>query len=245
MSTHPISVQLYALRDYLEDLPGTLARLAALGFTAVEPHRAHQDPQGYGRAIRDAGLTAPSMHARFLSDDDDAIAALAADLGVGTVIHPATDPALWDDPGGICAIADSLNHHAALAARHGVRVGYHNHHFELVARHGDQTGLDVLAEALDPAVVLQVDTYWAAVGGVNPVDLLKRLGDRVQLLHVKDGPIVLDAEEQLPVGAGQMPVQEIMQTAPQALRVIEFDAYRGDIFDGLQTSLQYLTEVDR
>ena len=41
MPRSPISVQLYSVRDRLaDDLEGTLERLAALGFTNVEPYGA-------------------------------------------------------------------------------------------------------------------------------------------------------------------------------------------------------------
>ena len=82
-----------------------------------------------------------------------------------------------------------LNQAAVKAADHGLRLGYHNHDFELSSIVGGRPGLEVLADALDPAVILEVDTYWAAVGGQDVPALLGRLGDRVRYLHVKDGPI--------------------------------------------------------
>ena len=63
-------------------------------------------------------------------------------------------------------------------------------------------GLEVLAEQLDPAVVLEVDTYWAYVGGADVPALLERLGDRVVALHIKDGDGSLDNKKQVPVGSG-------------------------------------------
>ena len=78
---------------------------------------------------------------------------------------------------------------AARARGPGLRLGYHNHDFELSSIVGGRPALEVLADALDPAVILEVDTYWAAVGGQDVPALLRRLGDRVRYLHVKDGPI--------------------------------------------------------
>ena len=89
-------------------------------------------------------------------------------------------------------------------------------------------------------MVLEVDTYWAAVGGVPAPELLGRLGERVQFLHVKDGPITDDPKAQLPAGTGAMDVPAVLAAAPDALRVIEFDDYAGDIFAGLAASLAYL-----
>ena len=93
-------------------------------------------------------------------------------------------------------------------------------------------------------MVLEVDTYWVEVGGVPVVDLLRRLGDQVRYLHVKDGPVNRDVKAQLPAGEGSMDVPAVLAAAPDAVRVIEFDDYTGDVFDGLAASLAYVTDVD-
>jgi len=89
-------------------------------------------------------------------------------------------------------------------------------------------------------VILELDTYWAAVGGEDVVPLLGRLGDRVQFLHIKDGPLTKDDKEQLAVGAGKMPIDEILAAAPAALAVVELDDFTGDVFDAVTDSFTYL-----
>jgi sugar phosphate isomerase/epimerase len=98
----------------------------------------------------------------------------------------------------------------------------------------------VLAAHLDDAVVLEVDTYWAAVGGQDPVALLKRLGHRVTAVHVKDGPATADPIDQVAVGQGRLPIREILAAAPQALRVVELDDTRGDRFHAIADSCAWL-----
>ena len=99
----------------------------------------------------------------------------------------------------------------------------------------------MLAENLDPQVVLEVDTYWAAVGGEDPVALLERLGDRVRFIHIKDGPLTKVDKDQVAVGSGRMPIREIIAAA-KALEagVVELDDFNGDIFDAVSESLIYL-----
>ncbi|HZG90155.1 MAG TPA: sugar phosphate isomerase/epimerase, partial [Pseudonocardia sp.] len=84
------SVQLYTVREALAaDLPGTLHRLAGLGFTRVEPFALTRYAAALGPALAAAGLTAPTAHQSFVgSADADAVLAAAAALGVGTVIDP-------------------------------------------------------------------------------------------------------------------------------------------------------------
>ena len=165
----------------------------------------------------------PTAHGGFLDVDQDAAFAAAADIGVQTLIQPFVDPARWQDPAEVAAIAASLNEAAVTAAGYGLRVGYHNHHFEFESKFDGRHALEVLADQLNPAVVLEVDTYWAYAGGADVPALLARLGDRVVALHVKDGDGSLNTKAQTAVGSGTLPVLDIIAAAPHALRVVELD----------------------
>ncbi len=100
----------------------------------------------------------------------------------------------------------------------------------------------MFVDQLDPAVVLEVDTYWATAGGEDAPALLRRLGAKVHAIHVKDGGLATDGTGQLPAGRGVVPVADVLAAAPQALRVIEFDAYDGDVFEGIAASLAYFSD---
>ena len=231
-----LSVQLYSIRDAVAaDLPGALARLAAIGVRRVEPFDILSDPAGLRDALAAAGLSAPSAHAALDAGADlGRVFDAAATVGVATVIYPYTPPELWSSMDGVDAVADELARAADAARALGLRVGYHNHHWELASRLGGRSALERLAERLPPTVVLELDVYWAAVGGEDVPALLGRLGDRVRLLHLKDGPIDKDNAAQLPLGEGAMPISEIMRAATAAeLAVLEFDDYAGDLFEGL------------
>ena len=234
-----LSVQLYSVRDAVAaDLPGALARLAELGFTRVEPYDL-ADPDALRDALAAAGLSAPSVHAR-LDAELERVLEAAATIGARTVIHPHTEPGRWATEAGVDEIADELAAAADAARSYGLLAGYHNHHWELASRLGGRSALERLAERLPPEVVLELDTYWAAVGGEDVPALLDRLGERVRLLHLKDGPVSEDNTAQLPLGSGAMPVAAILEAAATAeLAVLEFDAYAGELFDGLAAGLAF------
>ncbi|WP_258075816.1 sugar phosphate isomerase/epimerase [Rathayibacter sp. AY1F3] len=247
MATPPdLSVQLYSVREPLAaDLPATLDRLAAIGFTTVELFGFVDLADAYRAALPASGLYAPSAHARLLGPQGDAtvdeILDTAASLGVETVIDPFVDPTRWTTADDVARIADELNALVDSAAARGLVLGYHNHAFEFENRVDGRSAFEHLASLLDPRMVLELDTYWAAVGGDDPVEVLGRLGDQVRFLHVKDGPISADTQEQLPAGEGAMDVPAILAAAPQALPVLEFDAYAGDIFEGLESAHRYVS----
>jgi sugar phosphate isomerase/epimerase len=237
-----LSLQLYTLRDALAaDFDNTLASIAALGITQVEPFRLVEFADQLRSGLARHGLAAPTTHMHLVEQDQDAVFALAAELGVGTVIEPHVDQARWQTESDVRQIAEQLNAAAAGAANHGLRVGYHNHHFELASRIDGRHALEVLADHLEPEVVLEVDTYWAYAAGADVPALLRRLGDRVVALHVKDGDGSLDAKRQVAVGSGTLPIWDFLGAAPDALRVIELDdTSDGDMLQAVRRSREFL-----
>jgi sugar phosphate isomerase/epimerase len=236
-----LSVQLYTVRDALaQDFGGTLGKLAAFGFTQVEPFALLNFANELRSGLAQNGLTAPTTHMHLLGEDQDAIFALGAELGIQTIIEPYVDPARWEAEADISEVASELNAAASKAADHGLRVGYHNHHFELESKIAGVHGLEVLADRLSPEVVLEVDTYWAYAGGADVPALLNRLGDRVVALHLKDGDGSLDTSKQVPLGSGVLPVWEIVAAAPEALRVVELDDSETDLLEAVRASREFL-----
>lgn len=237
-----LSVQLYTVRELLtEDTVGTLARIAEIGFTQVEPFAFVSFGEALHRGLAEAGLTAPTTHQGFIGGNTDEVFAAAKELGVQTVIDPYVAPERWQTESDVAAIADQLNDAAEVAARYGVRVGYHNHAHEVESTIGGVTALEYFASRLAPEVVLEVDTYWVTVGGHDPITLLPALGDRVVALHIKDGPGTTETIDQVAVGHGSLPIEAIIGAAPDALRVVELDDSRGDRFQAVADSFAFLT----
>jgi len=84
----------------------------------------------------------------------------------------------------------------------GFRFAYHNHEFELLPFDDGQPerlgrdGLHALVSCRSQdGWGLELDTYWAAFAGADPVALIRELGDRVHLLHLKDGLLPGPPEE--------------------------------------------------
>lgn len=236
------SLQLYTVRKPLEDdLPGTIARVAELGFTKVEPYNFVATADALAAAFAENGVTAPSGHAPLLKDDQDEIFRAANKLGITTVIDPFVPAEQWQDAEDIQRTAAGLNAAAKKGAEYGIRVGYHNHSWELESKINGTTALEYFETLLDPELVLEVDTYWVSVGGANAVDVLTSLGERVKFIHIKDGPLTTDTKAQLPAGQGEVPVWDVIGAAKSLeVGVVEFDDYAGDIFDGIAQSLAFL-----
>lgn len=241
MTTNPPAVQLYSVRDELAaDRSGVLQRIAKAGYGAVEAFSVLTDPDGLRADLDAAGLAVCSVHANPVGEQAADVLAAARTLGADTIIVPHLPPARYADRASVAAVASELNETAARAADAGFRFGYHNHDFELSSLIDGTPALEVLAAVLADSVLLEVDTYWAAVGGQDVPALLRRLGDRVSYLHVKDGPITRD-DPMTAVGSGRMPVAEILAAAPAAQwHVVELDRCATDMLTAVEDSLAWL-----
>ena len=240
MTTRPLSVQLYSVRDQLAaDVEGTISRLAGIGVDCVEPFGLPTHSSALAEALTAALLTAPTAHGNVLGDTHATVDA-AAELGVTTLIEPYQPGERFATRGDIRQLADQLSAASQVAAPYGIRVGYHNHDHELATRVDDEPALLVLADECDPSVVFEVDLFWVAYAGLDPARVVTYLGQRVAALHVKDGPAGRDVSHQVPAGRGDVSLLESIRQAPDALLVIEFDQYAGDLFEGIAESRRYL-----
>ena len=245
MTTLPsISLQLYSVRDALEhDVEATIDRVAAIGYTQVEAsYKTLSANPRLAPAIRSAGLTSPSMTGTLIRAERGPVFETANRLGARAVIDTFLPEEHWTSQDDIARTADELNAAASEAAGYGLTVGYHNHWWEIGHGFSGRTGLEVLVAALDPAVVLEVDAYWVAVGGQDVVPFAARLSDRIRFLHLKDGPVNRDNKQQQPAGQGSLPIWDIVAAVPELeIGVVEFDDYAGDMFGAIGESLAYLS----
>lgn len=187
-----LAVQLYSFRNDLEkDLPGTLARIKDLGINCIEPYSLHgRTPEELRAEFDKAGLKVVSFHMGefFLRPPEEAVNVGrilgAKQIGVAWVKEGLNDVV---DEAKLMAAAERLNAMCPAAQAADMKVFYHNHGYEF--HPGDEKGemFDRFVKALNPeCVVLQLDVYWSAFGGQDPAELLRRYGDRIWSLHVKD-----------------------------------------------------------
>lgn len=120
---------------------------------------------------------------------------------------------------------------------------YHNHDAEFAEVAG-VTVWERLVTATDPgAVDFELDLYWAAYGGADPADLLRRHAERIPLLHAKDmSPHGEGGERRdAPVGSGTLDWDAIIDARGDEDRwyIVEQDT-PDDPFADVATSLGFL-----
>ncbi len=83
-------------------------------------------------------------------------------------------------------LAELYNRVGSACRDAGIVFGFHAHNYEF-RDVGGRTGFDTLVQYTDPKrVCVELDCYWVARAGRDPVDSIRKLAGRVPLLHIKD-----------------------------------------------------------
>jgi sugar phosphate isomerase/epimerase len=263
--TNKISIQLWTFAEYIGfgTDAATIARteevfrrLSEMGYRNVEPFTLSGLTAAQYRALLDKyGLKASARHVYVGTPTDpvdfDQILADNKTLGIKYFGSGATPifPPIYTTEAEWVAYAEYLDQIGAVARKAGQTLMMHNHDIEFETVFGDQTVYDILMANTDPRnVAFQLDLYWATNGGGigNPLEVIERYGNRIQLFHVKDmaaGPFPGRIEI---VGEGIIDFPAIFAAAGGSTRyfVVEHDPRFGDPtfdpFEAAQKGFDYL-----
>ena len=254
-----VGVQLYTVRTVLPQDPLKVLRaLEQIGYREAELNMDNLDR--VFPALKQTSLKPISLHldsTLFVSGQAKIPAALdaAKTREVEYVVCPYVAPA---DRGGadmMKKLGETLSKAGEMSQKLGMRLCYHNHAFDF-APSGNGTLLDVLLQAADPKLVsLELDIMWAQVAGLEPVAVLKKYGNRVALLHLKNVAEGTEKryDEIVPktafreVGNGVIDIPAVLSAAAQAgvkHYFVEQDQVPADPVDSLRQSYQYLAKLN-
>jgi sugar phosphate isomerase/epimerase len=259
-----------------KDPIGTIRHVAEAGYRYIEVanHQADKDSGvGFGvgakeikKALDGTGAKIVSAHIFPLTTETiRPVLDYFAELGAAYLVAPMD---FFKSKAEVLAKSEGYNALAKLCAGAGMRFLYHNHFHEFQLFEG-ATAFDLIMENTDPALVgVELDTYWAARGGQNPVALLEKYGERMRLIHQKDFPAaekdklnlidpvnkggltvdmgyfngVVNPETFTEIGLGILPIQEIINTGNRICKtdyiVLEQDFSRHDEYDSIRISME-------
>lgn len=269
-----IGIGLYSVHAQLTADPvGTLQRLKAIGYQAVEPSRRTGIAPGavehlrrilgeqyglesadvpigeFAAALSEVGLTVASClvslpegdRAELVFDEQEQLG--NSRIVLPSIYNPNRDDIPVEDLSTVddmLRVADRVNSAAQLARTRGMRLGYHNHAWEAIPDHDGRSRLEAFFELLEPDIFAEVDVYWAQVGGRPPADLIRALGSRVELVHLKDGRA--PGEPNVAVGTGVIDIAGVLEEIGGLdTWTVEFDAST-DIWADLEASFTYLSD---
>jgi sugar phosphate isomerase/epimerase len=253
---HGLAVQLYTIRDAIsKDFRGSLKHLADLGFKNVE---AAFWPENVSVAtaagtLKEFGFNVTSCHVDMPTRDNIAkLANNAKAYGCDKLIwHGWPEDKRYSSLEGTKELVKLYNESYKLAKDHGLHFGLHNHWWEYRNHVGSKLVYEILNEELNPDIFFETDVYWVKVAGQDPATILKKLKNRIRLIHIKDGPAVFNEklikdtpDPMTPVGKGSLNIPSIVEACSDKVEwmVIELDKSTIDVYDALKQSRDYLAK---
>ena len=245
-----IGLQLYTVRRELEkDFEGTLAKVAALGFSEVEfAGYFNRTPQQVKSALAKNNLSAPSVHAlaaglrNNLQQTIDAAKTIGHQYVVCAYLLPEERKSLDDYK----RLVDLFNDAGGRLEKAGLQFAYHNHDFEFTPLE-NKIPYDLILAGTDPKTVkMELDLYWITKAGQSPLKYFSAHPGRFPLVHVKD----MDATPKrffTEVGRGTINFKEIFADSDKAgikHYYIEQDETPGSPFASIKMSIDYLKQLE-
>lgn len=251
--TQRIGLQLYSLRDYVEeDVAGMLRKVKVCGFTAVEFAGYYGLPAEELKALVDEiGLEPYSSHVAYelIESKPEEVIAYSKALGLSYVICPFTKPATAEEAR---EIAEVLNHLHEQLAPFGIKVGYHNHAHEFVEVDGKYLE-DYLLEGFGHEdMVAEIDTCWVRYAGVDPVAYIDKLGQQAGPIHFKElgKDFAPGSREGLDAMVGEgiidfASILQVMQKNGTLERgvIVEQEAFQADPYAQLAESVYHIRQI--
>jgi sugar phosphate isomerase/epimerase len=243
VNVYPVSIQLYTVRQYVEaeGAEAILEHIAKAGYDAVEPGDVGPDPSAYLQRLKDLGMTVSSWFGPFPDAEHvNQVIETAKALNVENVVCGFWIPD-FESVAAITRTAEKVREGIKALHAAGLNLCLHNHWFEFDRVDG-HLAMDRLLNAC-PGLKLELDIYWASnFGAIDVQTFVRTRSDCIQLLHVKDGPLV-KGEPQTALGQGKLDLPAIINAAdPNVLKwlVVELDECATDMWTAVEESVAYL-----
>ena len=249
---NPMAVQLYTLRtDAEKDFPGVLRQVAKVGYGAVEFAGLHNNtPEQIAAVLKETGLKPCGSHVSYddLAFNFDKTTHIWLDIiGCEYLVVPSGPRDFGPNGQAWKVFVEKMHTLTTKCREKKIKLCYHNHNFEFEPSVDGKTAFDVMFFGPDAATapLSEMDLYWVAKGGHDPVKELGRLKGRVPMVHVKDMAATPD-KIYTEVGAGILPWKKIFDAAHNAgvkWLIVEQDHPTGPAIDSIKTSLENLKKL--
>ncbi len=230
---YPIGLELYSVRTELaRDLPGTLQKVAKMGYEVVEFYAPYYDwTMPYAKDVRgmmdDLNLRCYSTHNHIeaLTPDDGFAKAIELNKIIGArQLILASAPRSAEGLEGWKNLCDRLTNAVAQLQPHGLTAGFHNHQTEWAQLSGGSRIVDIIAAHTPKEFVLQLDVGTCLEAGADPIAWIKANPGRIRSIHLKDwapGKKEEGKGYQVLFGEGVAPWAEIISAA-ESVGGVEF-----------------------
>jgi len=254
-ATGVTSVKDLSYRSY-GSIERAVSDIAAAGYAGIEMFDGNlfdyaDRPEELQGLLSDAGLELASAYTggNFIYSeilDEELVrvtraAKLAQLFGAGSlVVGGGARRSSGTRPEDYQALGSALDQVCDIAEAHGLVACYHPHLTTIVESPDELDRLMPLTR-----MAFCPDTGHLAAGGGDPAALIRRYGNRLQHVHLKD--VRLEPLEFVPLGQGSIDFSDVLaavhETGYDGWLMVELDSYPGDPAEAAQISKAYLDRL--
>ncbi|MBL7730419.1 MAG: sugar phosphate isomerase/epimerase [Chitinophagaceae bacterium] len=224
-------INLFTFREELKTNPkDVLKSISEVGYKNIED-AGYADRKFYGMTpaefkayLNEIGMVPVSSHQGGITyENADATIADVKAAGYEYLVVPIPpmghftfdpDTKTMGMTGGAENLARILDSLGRKCKKAGLKLLYHNHDFEFRKDEKGIVTIDYLLENTDPDVVnFEIDLYWAAKAGADPVKYFEKYPGRFIAWHLKD---MDDQGRFAPVGRGKLDFAQFLAKQGQA-----------------------------
>lgn len=253
-----LGIQLYTVREALSANPEkTLEKLAEMGFTDLEIYGYNgtffgRTANEFNSILKNTGQrVVSSHHTTGIAHPDpgtllhgwektvEDMKTMGAEYMVCSYIFPEERT-----PENYLKLPCILNTAGAVVRKAGMQLAYHNHDFEFETMDDAGNVYDFILKNSSPELVkMELDLYWIAKAGLDPLDYFEQYPGRFPLWHVKD--MKAGNKDFTEIGNGILDFKRIFNKQKQAgLKhwFLEQDSSDKDIFESIAISKKYIQD---
>ena len=194
MKKLPVGIQVYGLRDLLENTPDSfeevMAQVKKMGYDGVELAGTYGLEPGYIKGVLDSlGLVPISAHVPLVDmmADTDKVIRYYKVIGVKYVVVPYLPEEYRHLTEGYVKVITEMTRIGKSMTENGLTLLYHNHDFEFVTLPDGTFGFDdIYRQVPEEALKAEPDTCWIKVAGQKPSAYVKKYAGRCPIVHLKD-----------------------------------------------------------
>jgi len=212
------AINVYSVRELDEPTEDVVDRVADAGYDGVQFSGRHTpmngDPDSIARRCeqRDLAVTPPHVGMSTLQEDLETVVDVYGRFGVEAAVIPHLGDEHFESAAAVDETAAAVEALADDLAEHGWDLHYHNHAHEYV----DLGGELAFERFIDrTGVGIELDVGWALVGGDDPAERIRALGERAELIHMKDMDTSVERGF-VEIGDGDVDMHACAETAADA-----------------------------
>lgn len=235
-----IGIQLYTLREELSkgyDL--VFSTIAESGYKGVEMLYLPDKGDEIAELLEKYSLVATGAHIGLdaIENNFDVVVGFLRKIKSDKCIIPHVSNDLIKDYESCKSFAERMEAAAKKLAAENIELGFHNHVVEFEKSIDGRTPIDVFFEVA-PSVKFEMDIGWASVAGSDIFGYIKKFGDRLSVVHIKD---VDDKNAPTEIGNGRVDFKSILPELEVEWGIVEQDScVNYSAFESVKISRDYL-----